>query len=54
MKKINFKKITKNIKGRINELKVKKKKKNTTPVEKAENKRNITGRAADRAKSADN
>ena len=39
MKKINFKKITKNIKGRINELKVKKKKKNTTPVEKAENKR---------------
>lgn len=26
MKKINFKKITKNIKGRINELKVKKKK----------------------------
>ena len=39
MKKINFKKITKNIKGRINELKVKKKKKNTTLVEKAENKR---------------
>ena len=39
MKKINFKKITKNIKGRINELKVKKKKKNTTPVEKAESKR---------------
>ena len=42
MKKINFKKIKKNIKGRINDLKVKRRKTKDkdTIVEKAQKKRN--------------